>query len=494
MSTDTSNHDVAIWGGRWQPPHIGHEWVFKQLLRLYKNVCIAIVNPDPNNPPVPHDTFPRFGREFNPLSYFERLKLWTLIAEASGALSRVVIVPTWHPRKKIVLENTFFPPHARRIWAVPMQAEEEIMKVQDFTQLGERTCCDFLVPQAVLGVSGSDIRHRLESGTSWIEMLPQSIREFGASVVRGGIPHKTTSVLIPILNDFPKQNQFALLRSLLAQNVAPIFALGVHVNESNDWWFQPERDSLVLCFYERYRLITHVITSLNIAQPYIIPLFYTESGVTLYEAFMPPRLTRKWLIDSDDEYSGWILTSLLRYGEELLPSASYDRRTAEQAEVLLKDELSKVYYESRAKGQQHHRRKKTMSGINIGDGTTIHGNVVGGEARVEGNVQNVEGDQVNISATDVVNVRKGVESLLRAALDGSEEDISLEAGNLERTTNHLQPAHIESIVKQAVGEFITAHEAEKSRLRERMESFVISAGGSGVVTGIVEVLRLLLGG
>jgi len=49
-------------------------------------------------------------------------------------------------------------------------------------------------------------------------------------------------------------------------------------------------------------------------------------------------------------------------------------------------------------------------------------------------------------------------------------------------------------VKQAVEEFLTSHKGQKTRLRERLEQFAISAGGSGAVSGIVEVLRLLSGG
>jgi cytidyltransferase-like protein len=65
----TGKEKYAMYIGRWQPWHDGHQWLINQSLEQGKNVCIAIrdVETDEKNPWEPeeiyHSLFKRFEKE-----------------------------------------------------------------------------------------------------------------------------------------------------------------------------------------------------------------------------------------------------------------------------------------------------------------------------------------------------------------------------------------------------------------------------------------------
>lgn len=486
---ERDNEHVGLWGGRWQPPHAGHEWVLEHFLSVFETLTIAIVNPDPMNPPVSPETFPRFKPELNPLTFFERLELWTAILERHGAIDRVAIVPTWHPRYKVELENTFFPPKTRRLWIVPMQADEELMKVDDFSLLGEKSFSDFGIPQELMGISGSDIRHRARAGAEWSALVPTAIHQFGARILDGGVSRNTSYIIFPVLADHPSPTQLACASKLASEGLIPVFALGVQVQPGPSWWFRPAVKAHVLTYYERYCLIREVAASLGLAQPLITPIFYTEDDLVLNEAFLPTRERRRWIHDETDKSQGPLAATLWQEAEPLYERSDVGACETREIKRELDRYLKSVRFPSRRNIHVNSRRSGMGGGITFGDGAIIHGPVVGGDAKVEGDVQNVEGSQIRLSANKMAELREELSRLLDTLAFGTVSDLQTAGANLhiaEVTREQLEP-----LVKQELEVFSESRSGAKSQLRARVENFAISAASSGTVALVVEILKAI---
>ena len=66
-----TDDEVIIFHGRFQPFHIGHEWILRYLIENTSNrIVIGIVNPDPWDISSGDDpSFHRFSPNRNPLTF-----------------------------------------------------------------------------------------------------------------------------------------------------------------------------------------------------------------------------------------------------------------------------------------------------------------------------------------------------------------------------------------------------------------------------------------
>ncbi len=124
-----------IFGGRWQPPHKGHTELMSVLAERAMVLTVATVNPTPMLPPDPG--FDRFHPSANPYGYWQRARVLQEFARRRLPESHMLVVPSWHPRVRLVREATYLPARPRRAWVVTRLDEAELIKRDDFVHLGE---------------------------------------------------------------------------------------------------------------------------------------------------------------------------------------------------------------------------------------------------------------------------------------------------------------------------------------------------------------------
>lgn len=190
--------ETGIWQGRFQYIHNGHAHVFNTELSKFKNKMIAIVNP---NPFIPAKNFDRFGAQQNPFSYFQRMLLWKSLALHENC--EVTIVPCWHARYIIALENDFLPSRNLRSWIVPVsQDDREEDKSRDLREKGEDVYdADFMSePVECRSISATMIRRCLESDNeAYRQYIPKSICELTEQLALGIDPY--SYYVIPFIDD-----------------------------------------------------------------------------------------------------------------------------------------------------------------------------------------------------------------------------------------------------------------------------------------------------
>jgi cytidyltransferase-like protein len=75
--TSSTEKQYSMFVGRWQPLHLGHQWLFNQSLEGGKNVliCIRDVKPDDKNPFTPEEVKLNIENHYGDLITEERVKV-----------------------------------------------------------------------------------------------------------------------------------------------------------------------------------------------------------------------------------------------------------------------------------------------------------------------------------------------------------------------------------------------------------------------------------
>lgn len=75
--TSSTERQYSMFVGRWQPLHLGHQWLFNQSLEEEKNVliCIIDVKPDDKNPFTPEEVKLNIENHYGDLITEERVKV-----------------------------------------------------------------------------------------------------------------------------------------------------------------------------------------------------------------------------------------------------------------------------------------------------------------------------------------------------------------------------------------------------------------------------------
>jgi hypothetical protein len=105
---------MLIFGGRFQPFHIGHFSIVQSLIeRFSENIVLGIIAPDPErNFPGDERNWVRFTRDKNPLSYWERLEI--IQQSLAQHSSRIIgVVPLPRPSVNFQRANNYLPPKPR---------------------------------------------------------------------------------------------------------------------------------------------------------------------------------------------------------------------------------------------------------------------------------------------------------------------------------------------------------------------------------------------
>lgn len=313
---------AGIWQGRFQPVHKGHFTMFERELLNFNEQFIAIVNPNPNVPPV--EGFDNFSLTNNPFSYFQRMLIWKNIIDETnskkcdgGKSANVIFFPCWHARKYCALENEFLPDRANRTWIIPTDRDcTEEQKAHDLERQGENIFpveCD----ETCNNITATYIRKHIDS-EDIDDKMPHCIVDITKNLLKGITPGKF--YIIPLIGDkidiFSIQHAIDMANS---QNNNIVFALTVKVDpngpdrwtdENNlPWWFRqadhtdPKND---ISFYQKSLMISRLMAKLKISNYFITPIFVKGDNLSVLgsynNAFLPPLEQSFWLFKQGIPY------------------------------------------------------------------------------------------------------------------------------------------------------------------------------------------------
>lgn len=314
--------NAGIWQGRFQFIHNGHVYIFEKELSKFRNKYVAIVNPNPLCPATSGGDFDRFTANLNPFSYFDRMLLWKKIAD-DKKLS-ISIVPCWHGRYVIALENEFLPPRPNRSWIIPVaQSDGEENKANDLRNKGEiiHQAHSFLEEDdAYAAISASMIRTRRKNGKDWKRYMPKCIAQLTEDLLGKNINQKY--IVVPFIGNtldlHGLQGAITLLNQSSQEECFIVFAISVRVQngkkewidtkpENTPWWFKAADNTYAnhnLKFYAKAKMINEIMTALGIINYLVTPIFVmNDSFSTLSEynsAFLPPAEKTMWVINKQE--------------------------------------------------------------------------------------------------------------------------------------------------------------------------------------------------
>jgi hypothetical protein len=291
--------EYAIWGGRFQIIHKGHEYILKYISNNYDNICIGIVNPDPKIPPCEIEKHEKFALNKNPFTYFQRAYLWDLLLKHHGI--DAVIVPHWHPRKSLKLESTFLPKKELREWVIP-NLENEEYKMEDFQNADETVIFEnFNEPDNYKIICASNIRQQFNNqNLDYKKVIPFEILSETEEFLNGNksIMNREKYIIVPIISDEIDPILLCCgVKQAFKMNKKLIFASIVNVQNVEKWWNFEPADDCILTFYQRYELINKLIKSMGYYDFMILPIIVKNNCCESQSlnAFLPNMRDRQWL-------------------------------------------------------------------------------------------------------------------------------------------------------------------------------------------------------
>ncbi len=324
------NKDIGIWQGRFQYIHNGHVFVFQEvLLKRFNKKFITIVNPSSSIPA--RTDYARFDHRYNPFSYFHRMLLWKIISDASGEV--VNIVPCWHAKYKIALENEFFPNGEDRYWIVPVQQDDvdQQDKARALRAQGEGVYEAVFDSGEQVGadISSSKVRALIEKNDdSYRNYIPSCICDLTMSIQKKADPN--LYLCIPFLGDNIDlySLQYAINKKLTSEQKAYlVFVISVKVagkqkwvderEENTPWWFENavHDDDERLTYYIKSQIIHRLMDNIGITDYLITPIFIMNNNVMTLgdysKTFLPPKNNTKWIINNN--IKGFYLYNFIPY-------------------------------------------------------------------------------------------------------------------------------------------------------------------------------------
>ena len=313
---------TGIWPGRFQFVHNGHEYVLSNILSVFNERIISIVNPNPNK--SADVSQPRFDKELNPLNYFQRMLLWKVLAEENKI--EVSIVPSWHIRRIVLFENEFLPFHCQeypgRCWIIPIdQSENEYNKARDLQKCGEVICdSDFICEPAIHRSITASLTRKLYKSNNidkFNEYTPKCLQHLIKIFMDSPNSDPYNYAIIPLINDnidFTSL-QFAINWVKEECNRYIVVAISIGVEDCDEWWFRPaKRLESKYPYYKKMVALQNIFKQLGVSKYLITPIFVKGNdfgNVFPYcSAFLPLRGKSTWIINKDIKYDYNLLISL----------------------------------------------------------------------------------------------------------------------------------------------------------------------------------------
>lgn len=293
---------VGIWQGRFQYIHKGHYYIFRNELPKFDGKIVAIVNPNPYYPAC--SNFARFNENRNPLTYFQRMLLWKEIADEAEL--QILIVPCWHARYTIALENDFLPKRNSRYWIIPvMQDDAEEDKANDLRRQGEQIhCANFESENDEFArINATMVRNSINGNNkNYKSYIPEVIWELSKKAFLG--MDQNEYFVVPFIDNkidfFSIQKAIELCKQSKSNSYVLITIL-VHVSEGEKmwrgeerlpWWFKEAKHPKgTNSYYKRSTIIEQVMNKNEFIKYLITPIFVYNSDVDILNeynsAFLP---------------------------------------------------------------------------------------------------------------------------------------------------------------------------------------------------------------
>lgn len=151
---------VAFFVGRFQPFHLGHLDVIKQILRKYKKVIIGIGSAQYKNVPK------------NPYSAALRKKMIDKSLRAAKIPRRkftIVKIPDIHNDTKWVSRVEKLTPKFETVYSGTPRVQRLFRKAKKYRVVR---------PKFNLKISGTEVRRRMREGRNWKELVTREVRKF----------------------------------------------------------------------------------------------------------------------------------------------------------------------------------------------------------------------------------------------------------------------------------------------------------------------------
>lgn len=151
--------DVALFVGRFQPFHLGHLDVVRQILRKHKKVIIGIGS-------AQYEGLPQ-----NPYSATLREKMILASLHAAKIPRRkftLVKIPDINDDKKWVRHVEKLTPKFGTVYSGTPRVQGLFRKAKKYT---------VITPKFNLKISGTEIRRRMKKGRKWEEMVVEEVKK-----------------------------------------------------------------------------------------------------------------------------------------------------------------------------------------------------------------------------------------------------------------------------------------------------------------------------
>lgn len=181
-STDLAPGAVAVWTGRFQPPHVGHFAVLRSsvvVLPIPHVVVMVAQSSEKSDGRYGELANAAYADARNPFTIEERLILMRQAVEAYRLTDQVSVVTA--PRHDVNWEavRQFYPPH--RVICLTVKDDFEVAKAELWRSRGERVhIFDQFGPADVL--TTTEIRNRVTAGEPWQRFIVAACHDYFVSI------------------------------------------------------------------------------------------------------------------------------------------------------------------------------------------------------------------------------------------------------------------------------------------------------------------------
>ena len=343
------NTRYGIWSGRFNIIHNGQESVLKKLINQYDTICIDIMNPTPGEPDWKTiDNNEKYSKENNPLTYFQRLYLWSIVVRYYSV--EAIIVPHWPPLKNICLEKTFLPPKNHREWIIPNLRYSE-QKAKDLLILGERVNQLDIDPSFSNYSSSHMIKEYGINTTELKSSIPRSVFNQTINFLEKKSINKSF-LIIPILEDTIDPRLICCgIQRYCDIGDCPIFSPVVDIGDCENWWEHESLNNDYFSFFQKYKIIKQIMHYIEINDYYVIPILKKGNHCYRIDDFLPQK--RTWLFKEG--------TNTNNIFQEYYNSESviFDKQLNYNNKLFLdvSDQISKIFYKQNYHLFYHEKRK-----------------------------------------------------------------------------------------------------------------------------------------
>ncbi len=369
------NTQYGIWSGRFNIIHNGQESVLKKIINQYDTICIDIMNPTPGEPDWETiDNNEKYSKENNPLSYFQRLYLWSALLRYYSI--EAVIVPHWPPLKSLDFENTFLPPKSSREWIIPKLKDSEY-KASFFIKLREKIRYYDVDPYSSSLNTSELINNFRNDDNALRTKIPKTVLYQTEKFLRNEL-FNDNFIVVPILSD-------EIDSRLICQGIQHycdtgdniIFSPVVEVENNNNWWKNESKKNGFFSFFQKYEILSEIMHNIEIYDYYVIPILKKGNKCYKIEDFFPDLEKIKWLfkrgINTDRIFNDYYSLDVINYTSKDID----DNRFLDIAVRLYSAFCERRYYlYQKEESEENKMAKYDFRGANFGGDfiETLQGN------------------------------------------------------------------------------------------------------------------------